>query len=46
MPTFDEITMFISVGWWLIVSVLVIGMLVSLIILAMSSREAASVRRY
>jgi len=46
MPAFEEVNMFISVGWWLIVSVLIIGMLVSLIIFAMTGREASEMKHY
>jgi len=46
MPAFEEVNMFISVGWWLIVSVLIIGMLASLIIFAMSGREVSEMKRY
>ncbi len=46
MPAFEEVNMFISVGWWLIVSVLIIGMLASLIIFAMSGKEVSEMKRY
>ncbi len=46
MPAFEEITMSIGIAWWLIVSVFIVGMLVSLIIFALSSREETKMRRY
>ncbi len=46
MPSLEEISMFIGIAWWLIVSVSIVGMLVSLIIFALSSREESKTMRY